>query len=141
MTAHTHDRSTQSFDPATGSARPRWLLPALVGGAVVVVLVVFGVLSPSVVLYGGLLGGMVLMHAGGHGGHGGHGGGGGQGGHGGHAGAAGGADPGNVDLSQPSPGAQLAPSGSAQSLDDRASDDSNGSETHDHDQRNAHSCH
>ena len=83
MTAHVHDHSTQAGPAATGSTRPRWLVPALVGGVVVGSLVVFGVLSPSVVLYGGLIGGMFLMHAGGHGGHGGHGGGAAHQGHGG----------------------------------------------------------
>lgn len=54
-------------------ARPRWLMPGLVVGVVAVALVVSGVLSASTVLYAGLIGGMVLMHLGGHGGHGGHG--------------------------------------------------------------------
>ena len=142
MTAHAHDQSTQSAHTATGSARPRWLLPALVGGAVVGALVVFGVLSPSVVLYGGLLGGMVLMHAGGHGGHGGHGGGGGQGGHGGHGSAAGGGPASDgVNLSRRSPGSQPSPSTSSQGLDERAANAPIGSETHDHDQRSSHTCH
>lgn len=86
MTAHAHDPSTDltpsedgSVHPtrATGSTRPRWLLPALVGGIAVAALVVYGILPPSAVLYAGLFGGMFLMHRGGHGGHGGgsHGGG------------------------------------------------------------------
>ena len=80
MTAHAHDPSTHltpsedgSVHPAraTGSTRPRWLLPALVGGIAVAALVVYGILPPSAVLYAGLFGGMFLMHRGGHGGHGG----------------------------------------------------------------------
>lgn len=82
MTAHVHDSSARQTDEADGAVpaaragrttRPRWLLPAIVGGLVVAVLVAYGILSPSAVLYGGLFGGMLLMHAGGHGGHGGHG--------------------------------------------------------------------
>lgn len=144
MTAHAHDHSTQAPSVPTGSARPRWLLPALVGAVVVGALVVFGVLSPSAVLYGGLVGGMVLMHAGGHGGHGGHGGGSGQGGqsgHGGHGGAAGGPASDGVNLSRRSFGSQPSPSTSGEGLDERAPSDPIGSETHDHDQRSSHSCH
>jgi hypothetical protein len=138
MTAHAHDHSTQAIPTATGSARPRWLIPALVGGAVVGALVVFGVLSPSVVLYGGLIGGMVLMHAGGHGGHGG---GSGQGGHGGHGGGPAGPTSDDVNLSRRSPGSQPSPPGSGEGPSDRAPNDPNGSETHDHDQRSSHSSH
>jgi hypothetical protein len=47
-------------------------MPGLVVGVVAVALVVAGVLSASSVLYAGLIGGMLLMHLGGHGGHGGH---------------------------------------------------------------------
>ena len=141
MTAHAHDHSTQAPSVATGSARPRWLVPALVGGVVVGALVVFGVLSPSVVLYGGLIGGMLLMHTGGHGGHGGHGGGTGQGGHGGHGGEAGGPTSDDEDLSRRSPGSQLGPPNSDEGPDDPARNDPNGSETHDHDQHSSHSCH
>jgi hypothetical protein len=70
MTADAHDRSMQAGPATRGSARPRWLLPALIGSAVVGSLVVLGVLSLSAVLYGGLIGGMLLMHTGAHGGHG-----------------------------------------------------------------------
>ncbi len=84
MTAHVHDSSTRHTDDANGavpavrsggSTRSRWLLPAVAGGLVVAVLVAYGILSPSAVLYGGLFGGMLLMHVGGHGNHHGHGGG------------------------------------------------------------------
>lgn len=79
MTAHVHDSSARHAGEAAGAVpaaraggttRPRWLLPAIVAGLVVAVLVAYGILSPSAVLYGGLFGGMLLMHAGGHGGHG-----------------------------------------------------------------------
>jgi hypothetical protein len=135
MTAHAQNHSTQAtqFAPsATGSARPRWLLPALVGVVVVGALVVFGVLSPSAALYGGLIGGMLLMHAGGHGGHGG---GSGQGGQGGHGGGASGRTSDPVDLSRRSLGSQSSPSTSGDGLDGRAPTNPNGSETNDHDQR------
>lgn len=95
MTAHTRDPSTHVAGrrdetapvapAATGSARPRWLMPALIGVAVVIALVAFGVLSPSAALFGGLFGGMLLMHLGGHRGHGGQGGPGGHAGHGGRS--------------------------------------------------------
>ena len=130
MTAHVHDPSadgdrrphgpTASGGAPMASARPRWLLPTLAVGIIAAALVVAGVLPFSTVIYAGLFGGMLLMHAGGHGGHGGHGGG--HGGHGGGHEGHGGGTAGAGDLSQPS-------------------DDPNGSETHDHDQRNAHSCH
>ena len=83
MTVHAHDPAvhTDSARPgpadgatATTAARPRWLLPGLVIGVIVATLVVAGVLSFSTVLYAGLIGGMFVMHLGGHGGHGGHGG-------------------------------------------------------------------
>ena len=145
MTAHAHGQATKSAPAATGSARPRWLLPAVIGSVVVGALVFSGVLPPSLVLYGGLIGGMLLMHTGGHGGHGGHGGGtgqGGQGGHRGHESAAGDGPASNeVDLSRRSPGYQPGQSTSGKGLDERASNDPKGSETHDHDQRSSHSCH
>ena len=84
MTEHAHDPAAHADSPrpgpvaaggtATTASRPRWLLPGLVAGIVVGALVVAGVLSFSTVLYAGLLGGMLLMHLGGHGGHRGHGG-------------------------------------------------------------------
>ncbi len=54
--------------------RHPWLILGLVVGIVVVALVVSGALSASTALSVGLIGGMVLMHLGGHGGHGGNGG-------------------------------------------------------------------
>lgn len=56
--------------------RRRWLIPALaIGGAIAAVLVISGLVSPAVLIYGGLLAGCGLMHLFGHGGHGSHGGG------------------------------------------------------------------
>lgn len=91
MTTHAHDPSTHLAHRADGpeprtlatatSTRPRWLLPAIVVAIVAIGLVISGVMSPSSVLFAGLLGGMLLMHLGGHGGHGGHGGAGGHAGH------------------------------------------------------------
>jgi hypothetical protein len=89
------------------------------------------------VLSVGLFGGMVLMHTGGHGGHGAHGG---HAGSGNRSGDRGGASR-EEDLSQRSPGSQPGRSRSAGGVDDRASNDPNGSGKHDHDQRNADSCH
>jgi hypothetical protein len=111
-------------------------MPSLAVGIVAVGLVATGVVSLSTVLYAALFGGMILMHVGGHG-HGGHGGHTGSSGHSGHRADASRGD----DLSQPSPGSQAASPRSSSGLEDRASDDSKGSETHDHDQRNTHSCH
>lgn len=81
MTVHAHDPAARGESPrpapaavdaiTTTSARPRWLLPGLAVAIIVGALVVAGVLSLSTVLYAGLLGGMLLMHLGGHGGHGG----------------------------------------------------------------------
>ncbi len=83
MTVHVHSPSAQGEsgppDPrtrsggATRATRPGWLLPGLAVGIIASALVAAGVLSLSTVLYAGLLGGMILMHAGGHGGHGNHG--------------------------------------------------------------------
>ena len=92
MTVHAHDPAVHADSappgpaggaPATTAARPRWLLPGLAIGVIVATLIVAGVLSPSTVLYAGLIGGMFVMHLGGHGGHGGHGGSAGHAGHGG----------------------------------------------------------
>ena len=139
MTTHAHDPSTHRLGrsaPATIGARTtsthsRWLVPALAVGIVAAALVVGGFVSLSTVLYAGLFGGMILMHVGGHGGHGG------SGGHRGH-----GADASrDEDLSRPSPGSQPGRARSTSGLDHRALDDPNGSETHDHDQRDTHSCH
>ena len=147
MTAQVHDPSAHGKrrrpgPPATGGAaitttRPRWLVPGLAIGIVAAALVVAGVLSFSTVLYAGLIGGMLLMHTGGHGGHG--------GGHAGHGRGREGHGAETADdaenLRQPSSGAQPLGSGSDDGLDDRASIDRSGSETHDHDQHSAHGCH
>jgi hypothetical protein len=50
--------------------RPRWLLPVLVAAVLAIALVIGGILPASVVVYAFSMGGMLLMHAGGHGGHG-----------------------------------------------------------------------
>ena len=138
MTAQAHDHSLPAAPPApatTGSTRPRWLLPALIGTAVVGSLVVFGVLSLSTVLYAGLFGGMLLMHTGGHGGHAGHEGGGTHEGHG------EGPRSDAVDLSQRSHGSHSEPTGSRAGLDDQAANHEKASETDDHDQPSSHGCH
>ena len=84
MTSHSHELGSHAghhpIAPADASgveqrpAWPRWLVPAAVAGVVVVALIVSGVVSPTFLLYGGLLAGCGLMHLFGHGGHGGHGG-------------------------------------------------------------------
>ena len=66
MTAHT----TQPGVRAARRRRPRWLLPVLVAAVLAIALVIGGVLPASLVLFAISMGGMLLMHAGGHGGHG-----------------------------------------------------------------------
>lgn len=153
MTTHVHDPSIEAPDldgsgsiairrPDPAIARPRWLLPALAAVVVATGLVVAGVVSASTVLSVALLGGMLLMHLGGHGhgglaGHGGHGEAG-PGGHGGHD------ERGVVrdeDLSGGSRGSQPARPDFNDGPDDRASADQNRNETTDHDQHPAHTCH
>ncbi len=139
MTAHTHHPATRGggmrAEPATNddatktSTRPRWLLPGLAAGIVVSVLAVAGVLSLSTVLYAGLFGGMILMHAGGHGRHGGH------GGHG------SGTTPAVDDLRTPSSGAQVRRSGSSDEIDDGTLTNESRNETDDHDKHSSHGCH
>ena len=119
--------ATSTTAPTT--PRPRWLMPGLVVGVVAVALVVFGVLSASTVLYAGLIGGMVLMHLGGHGGHGGH------------AGHGRGSAPGVDDLRDPSSGAQVQKPDSSDQLDERAKKHGSRSEQHDDDQHNNRGCH
>jgi hypothetical protein len=126
MTVHAHDPAVpadgarpEPTGRATGTtaARPRWLVPGLAIGIIAATLVIAGVLPFSTVLYAGLIGGMFVMHLGGHGGHGGHGsnsGNGGNGGNGGHGGNA-------VDEQAP-----------AEARADQARDD---------DQRPTHGCH
>lgn len=72
MTAHVHDDQEAASPVGQKRARPRWLLPALIVAIVAGGLVLAGVVPLSTVLYGGLFGGMIMMHVGGHGGHGGH---------------------------------------------------------------------
>ena len=77
MTTHAHDPAQgQPARRTIGatSSRPRWLLPALAIGGVAAILVLAGVVSFGTVFSVGLVGGMLVMHLGGHGGHGGHGG-------------------------------------------------------------------
>ena len=132
--AHNHpandiDRRLSTFAPEAGPvprARPRWLLPGLVGVIVAAGLVLANVASLSTVLYVGLIGGMILMHAG-HGGHGGH------GNHGGPNAP--------EDLSHGSHGTQ--PDGSAlpDAREDRAAITSSSNETEHHDQHTSRGCH
>lgn len=138
MTAHVHDPAAHGGrTPAhhsagaasTASTRPRWLLPGLLIALVAGGLVFLGVLSLSAVLYAGIFGGMILMHAGGHG-HGGHG----SAGHASHAGRA-------EDLSGGSSDTQPSGSGSAAGLDERPANDAKTSETERHDQHSSHGCH
>jgi hypothetical protein len=97
-------------------------VPALLAAAVIATLVVGGVLSLSSVLYAGLFGGMIFMHAGGHG----HGG-------------------GTADAAerrrQSSSHSQPAQSGSDATLEARAADDPMTRENSDHDQHGSHGCH
>lgn len=142
MTEHIHDPAAPGGagpDPATTTlistpaARPRWLLPGVAGAIVVGGLVVAGVVSLSTVLYAGMLGGMLLMHAGGHG----------PGGHdgGGDAEHLGARPPETTNLRQGSSGTQPRQAESAVGLDTRADDDLMRSETRDHDQHSSHGCH
>jgi hypothetical protein len=144
MTAHDHssqgDRRPLPPGARMTSNRPAWLVPALAIGSVAVALVVAGVLPISLLVYGGVFGGMILMHAGGHGGHAGHGGGNAEpgGGHAGHGGGTGGDD---TDVNQPSSGSEPGSPASGSRLDDRASINRNGSDTNDHGQHGSHGCH
>ena len=112
---------------------PRWLVAALVGVPVVGAILIFGILSPTLLLYAGLLGGMMLMCMGGHG-HGSHGGAG-------HASHAGDASDNREDLSPRSPGSQLPDAGSVRGLDKRADSDPMTSENFDDDKHSSHGCH
>ena len=135
MTAHVHDSSARRTDDANGvvpavrsggSTRPRWLLPAVAGGLVVAVLVAYGILSPSAVLYGGLFGGMLLMHVGGHGNHGGHG---------------GGTTTGTGDIHRPASGALSDQTGRSAGPDHAPTDAPSGSESEGNAERDSHGCH
>jgi len=152
MTAHVHDPATdRGAAPAPDSpgpapmawTRPRWLVPGLLVALVVAGLVVAGVLPFSAVLYGGLFGGMVLMHAGGHGhgGHGGHGGGG-HAAHGDGASAQGkAADDVTESLRLRSPDSQSRSGTLDRGLGDRAATTMTTDETKDDDEHRSHSCH
>lgn len=83
MTAETRDSSADLHHhghpgSATGGTaaphrRPRWLLPTIAAVAIATALVLLDIISLSTAFYAGLVGGMLLMHLGGHGhGHGGH---------------------------------------------------------------------
>lgn len=125
------ERPDATSTTALTAARPRWLMPGLVVGVVAVALVAAGVLSVSSVLYAGLIGGMLLMHLGGHGGHGSHG------------TRDGGWAPGpDADnLREPSSDTQGKGAGSSHQLDDRALKHGRRTEQHDDDQHNNHGCH
>lgn len=72
--AHDHARSaTTVTSPTAPRSRPRWLIPGLVVVIVGAGLVLTGVISASSAVSAGIIGGMLLMHLGGHGGHGAHG--------------------------------------------------------------------
>ena len=132
MTAHVHDSSTHHTrgedgavpaGQATGSTRPRWLLPALVGAIAVAVLAAYGVLPLSAVLFGGLFGGMLLMHVGGHGGH------------------EGGTPSATEDFRHPSGGSSPDRTDFDAGPDQSATNEPNGIETHGHAERSSHGCH
>lgn len=76
--AHEHARSATTVAapaaPAAPRSRPRWLIPSLVVVIAGAGLLLAGVISVSTAVSVGLIGGMLLMHLGGHGGHGAHGG-------------------------------------------------------------------
>ena len=77
MTAQQREHSHQHALPAvTGMParrRPAWLIPVLgVAGAAAVALALSGLVSPTLLIYAGVLAGCGLMHLFGHGGHGGH---------------------------------------------------------------------
>ncbi|MEO8463010.1 MAG: DUF6703 family protein [Chloroflexota bacterium] len=145
MTAHAHDPVHLEANTERGSAtvptvapavRPRWLLPVALGAIVVVGLVAGGFLSLSTVLYAGLIGGMLLMHVGGHGqgsrGHGGHG----------HAdGEGGGSGSTSEDLSGGSSNAQQEKAGSVGGFDGRATNETMENGNDDRDRRSSSSCH
>ena len=139
MTTHPHSVSTseQRSQAVPAKPLPRWLFPALIGIPLVGALLVFGVISPTILLYVGLIGGCALMHVFGHGGHG-------AGGHASHEAGDQAADSTTstgTDLSIRSSRSQAPDAGSKSGLDDRAPDDSTTDETHRHDQHSSHNCH
>ena len=75
MTTDVHDHSQQAAAVRVapmGRSRPRWLIPGVIAVITGAGLVLAGVIPFSTALSAGLIGGMLLMHLGGHGGHGGH---------------------------------------------------------------------
>ncbi len=145
MTAHAHDPSTRpsrpgdpgpaAVHPPARRAWPRWLLPAVGAVAIAAVLVALGVVSLSTVTFAGLMGGMVLMHVGGHGGHGGPEGGGPQEVPDSGTPAAGDDHGGHSRSAQPdAPASQTG-------ADPRITTVPQANEEHDHDQHSAHACH
>jgi hypothetical protein len=114
------------------------LLPAGAAAVVLFALVALGVISLSTVLYAGLLGGMVLMHVGGHGGHSGHsrpvdGGP--------HRRLGVGTAAVTDDLSERSARSQPDDPRATAGSDPRTTTDPDRNEKHDHDQHSSHACH
>ncbi|MBI2763689.1 MAG: hypothetical protein HYX54_08090 [Chloroflexi bacterium] len=134
--AKQHERLDATNSAAPAAARPRWLIPGLAVGVVAIALVVTGVLSVSSVLYAGLIGGMLLMHLGGHGGHGGHGSPDGQG----HGDRVGGTEPGVDGPRDASADTQRESAGSSHRLDGRAVKNG-GSDGQDDADQKTHGCH
>lgn len=139
MTTHPHPMSTSERQSTAVqlAPRPRWLVPALIGVPLVGALLAFGVISPMVLLYAGLIGGCALMHLFGHGGHGGHGES--QGNdravdHAGHSASGAALSSGSSHAQPPGAGSTSRPGG-------RAFDDTATNETERHDQHSSHGCH
>ena len=73
MTTDVHDHSQQAAAVRVapmGRSRPRWLIPGVIAVITGAGLVLAGVIPFSTAVSAGLIGGMLLMHLGGHGGHG-----------------------------------------------------------------------
>ena len=73
MTTDVHDHSQQTAAVRVapmGRSRPRWLVPGVLVVMAGAGLVLAGVMPFSTAVSAGLIGGMLLMHLGGHGGHG-----------------------------------------------------------------------
>lgn len=73
MTTDVHDHSQQAASVRVAPMarpRPRWLIPGLIAVITGAGLVMAGVIPFSTAVSAGLIGGMLLMHLGGHGGHG-----------------------------------------------------------------------
>ena len=136
MTTHPHPMAAGLRSPAAAAKpTPVWLWPALIGIPLVGALLVFGVITPTILLYAGLIGGCALMHVFGHGSHGGAG----------HESQGAGdddrpTDSRGADLSFRSSRSQSTDAGSTSKLDDRASNDTANETEHD-DQYGRHGCH